>query len=548
MDEEGPKLLTKAGGRDASGCWNFAAHPIALAVVLAVFAFAVCYFRIFIFPGTPLLPGGDEIGFATSGSRIVAGQLPYRDFFDILPPGTDLTYAFLIKWFGLRAWIPGMVMTCLSAATAMLTTLIAGRFMRGFVIALPGAMFTGLILLESLDATHHWFSTIAVLAAVWVLLSGLTFPRIAAAGSLCGVAACFTQTIGAAAVVAFLGYIIWKARRENALGRGWWHRGLLLCGTAAAVFLGANAYFIRAAGISRWWYCLAVFPLRYYSVPAINNWRVIEYDFHWHVGLARWLAFPFVYATIPLVYIVFLAVTHHWWKKDRDGTWDQLLLVELTGLAMFLAIASSPSIKRLSTVSPPAMILLAWLLNRPGKTTSGLKIMVGVLAAAAAIVAPIRTQARWHATLDLPAGRTALRDPAHYVEYRWVLRHTHPGQFFFGMPAMCFPFHMRSPTEIKSFDFSRYTRPEQVIAAVHALEKRHLPLIILPPGYEVHFSKCSRPGRLTPFWDYLLQNYRRTRIFGDGDEVWERKSAAAVVGAYPVAPMKSLQIARPKKS
>src|SRR6516164_4664210 len=36
---------------------------------------------------------GDQLGFLTDGSRIVAGELLYRDFFEMLPPGTPLTYA-----------------------------------------------------------------------------------------------------------------------------------------------------------------------------------------------------------------------------------------------------------------------------------------------------------------------------------------------------------------------------------------------------------------------------------------------------------------------
>ncbi len=52
--------------------------PIAGATVLT---FLVCYFRSFIFPNIPIVLWGDQIGFYDDGSRIVSGQLPYRDFF-----------------------------------------------------------------------------------------------------------------------------------------------------------------------------------------------------------------------------------------------------------------------------------------------------------------------------------------------------------------------------------------------------------------------------------------------------------------------------------
>jgi hypothetical protein len=276
-----------------------------------------------------------------------------------------------------------------------------------------------------------------------VLLEGATVPRIAASGALCGVAACFTQTAGAAVLASFVAYLVWKARREGLpAAREWLRPCLLLCGAAVAVLAVANAYFIRAAGLHQWLFCIIIYPLRYFTAPAVNNWRVVKYDFQWHPGLGRWLAFPFLYSTVPLVYIIFALNVRRRWKKARNQPWDQLLLVALTGLALFLTIAPAPSVKRLSTVSAPAMALLAWLLNQPGRTASGLKTILGGLAAALAVAAPVYTQSRWRAYLDLPAGRTAFLDPVQYDEYRWVRRHTQPGQFFFGMPPMYLPFHL----------------------------------------------------------------------------------------------------------
>ena len=159
----------------------------------------------FVFPNVPLLPGGDALGFVEAGKYIVAGQLPYRDYFQIVPPGTDLAYALLIRLFGLGTWIPPFVMAALAAMTALLITLISMRVMRGLAVALPGLFLVGLLLIGSLDGTHHWFSTITALAALLVLLGGVTPARIAAAGALCGLTACFTQTKGAAVLAGFIG-------------------------------------------------------------------------------------------------------------------------------------------------------------------------------------------------------------------------------------------------------------------------------------------------------------------------------------------------------
>jgi hypothetical protein len=150
---------------------------------------------------------GDQLGVATDASRMLAGQLPYRDYFELLTSGSELVYAWLFKLFGVSLWIPNFVMACLAAATALLMSLCARRLASGLWIALPTVFFIGFALYGSLDAMHHWFSTVVVLAAMLVLFEGSTFWRVAAVGALCGLAASFTQSKGAAAVVAFLVYI-----------------------------------------------------------------------------------------------------------------------------------------------------------------------------------------------------------------------------------------------------------------------------------------------------------------------------------------------------
>jgi hypothetical protein len=495
-----------------------------MAAWLALFTFAVCYFRSFIFPHVPLLPGGDGIGFFVAGSRIVVGQLPYRDFFEIVPVGTDLTYAVLIKWFGFYTWVPGLVMDCLAAAIVIFMTLIAARLMQGFAIVLPGLLLAGFVLLGSLDATHHWFSTLAAMAGLLVLLDGITFPRIAVTGALCGLAACFTQTVGATVLASFLAYLIWKMRRDAAPVRERWRKCLLLAGVAAIVFAAVNGYFIWAAGLRQWLFCIIVYPLRYFTVPAINNWRVVQYDFRWHPRLGRWVSYPFLYATVPLVYFVFSLVLYRRRGKDRNESWGQLLLVALTGFAMFLAIAPSPSLLRLASVSPPAMILLVWLLNQPGKTATRLRTTVAVAAVAVALAVPVHYQTRWRAYLDLPAGRTAFSDPVQWEEYRWVLGHTHAGQYFFGLPPLYLPFHFLNPAAVEGLDSSDYTRPEQVLAALQALEKHPVPLMILRVANkdDLYRSTGSPSDHLDPFRDYLRQHYRLTTMFPNNCQVWER--------------------------
>jgi hypothetical protein len=498
---------------------------IAITILVVCFTFATCYLRLFVFPDVPILLLGDAIGFVNEGARIVARQLPYRDFFEMLPPGTPYTYALLVRMFGLCNWIPLIVMACLAATTALLMTLASGRIMRGYVVALPALLFAGPILFRSADATHHWFSTVLVLAAMLTLFGKITTLRIAAAGVCCGAAACFTQTKGAMAVAGFVTYLIWESWREKSRMPDAWLNCLLLCGAALAVFAAVNLYFVATAGLSRWFYCLVVYPLRYYPAPALNNWRVIKDEFH--EGTASWVSFLFVYCTVPLAYLVLLLVMRRQWRRDRTRPWKQLLLITVTGIAMFLAIAPSPSIKRLSTVSPPAMILLAWLLDKRTRVFAVVKGTLATLAAALAVTAAVHSQTRPKTYLDLPAGRTAFVDSTVIEEYRWVLTHTHPAQFFWGMPPFYVPFHLQNPAATESLDTSEYTRPEDIAAVLRALQQHNVPIIVLPSEKLYPLTIDSPSNHAIAFVAYLHANYRLTRTFANGDELWEK------VGSIP---------------
>jgi hypothetical protein len=510
---------------------QFLTRPVPASILTALFNFLTCYFRSFVSGKVPVVLWGDQIGFFNDGSRIVLGQLPYRDYFKIVPPGTDLTYALLIRIFGVQMWIPNLLMASLAALAALLMTLIASRLMRGAIIVLPGLLLASFVQLASTDATHHWFSTIAILAALLVIMNGITLPRIAAAGVLSGVATCFTQSKGAMAVAAFVVCLAAYANREDEIPtKEGWRKTVLLCGVAAGVFAVVNLYFIQAAGLRTWLYCLIVYPLRYYPSPTINNWRVLIDGFPSHAGFITWVVFFFIYATVPWVYVVFFARTRKPWNKDGAEFRDKLMLVAMTGSAMFLAVASAPSLKRLATVSPPAMIVLVWLLNQPGKAVAGVRVLLSSTALVLAIAIPVHLQIRSPYYLNLPAGRAALFDPALYAEYRWLRGNTYPGEYFFGLPPFYSAFHMLNPAPIVDFHASDYTRPWQVAALIEALDSRQVSMLVLRRTHDFLWATGSPTDHLEPLRVYVSQNYQLTNTFPTGDEVWLRIGVPAAYG------------------
>ena len=68
-------------------------------------ALAFLYLRTFVLPWTPLMPHDDQVWYFQHANRILQGQVPFRDFFVIVMPGTDLLYAAAFKLLGVHLWL-----------------------------------------------------------------------------------------------------------------------------------------------------------------------------------------------------------------------------------------------------------------------------------------------------------------------------------------------------------------------------------------------------------------------------------------------------------
>ncbi len=489
---------------------------------LGAFTFLVCYLRSFLVPNIPFLLWGDALGYATKGARILGGEWPYRDFFDFVTPGTELVYALLFRSVGVALWAPNLLMCVMAAITTAWVTWCARRLVGGDFVILPGLLVTGFVLSGSFDATHHWFSTLFVMAAAAVLFDSISSRRVVAAGVLCGMVASFTQSKGAAVVFALLLYLWWKSREETTAHRHFRRRGLQLCVAAAVVFATVNLPFVAAAGLERWSADVIGFPLRYFGSVSANNWHVIALEFTEKKGVLKWVCLPFLYLAVPLSYVWTFAEV---WKRregDREKPWDQLMLLALVGGAMLIMIVPSPSMRRISCASPPAMILLVWLLSGKGKPWQITARGLAVISLAVALAQVAAVQLHRYAQLDLPAGHVAIPDARNAEVYRWMAMRTHPGEWYFGMPPYTLPLALKNPTPIEAPGPGEYSRPEQIAAVIDGLERTQADMLLLrPPMYIPHFFGY-KADHLQPFHDYLFEHYRRTKIFATGDEVWER--------------------------
>lgn len=465
----------------------------------------------------------DQMLFATNGTRILAGQLPYRDYFQFLTPGTDLVYSFLFRWFGVRLWVADLTMVFLATAAAWLMMLAARRVLHGMALAMPPLFFIGFALARSLDATHHWFSTIFAMAAMLVLMRGLRPRNIAFAGILCGVATSFTQTKGAFITIGFVIYLLWISINRKEPAHFFWRRSSLLVAAAVSTFLALNLRFILLVGWTSWVQSVIVFPMRYY--PSIPNQTGFAFGSQLHgQGILTWISVLFIYGVVIAVYPIFLLIVVRRNRIERKEPWDQLLLLAITGIAMFMAVAPGMTLLRVAPTSLPALVLLTWLLSR----VRGPILLVGqalaMVSLAFAIYSPIHVQRQPWNYLTLPAGRTAIPDQGRYELYRWAAAHTKPGELCFGVPYIYLPLWLHSPAPIDSPGPWSYYRPEQIQASIKALEEHKVRTLILSAYTDDQLMWSYKAESLRPLRTYLDAHYRHVKTFSNAlkNEAWVR--------------------------
>src|ERR1700730_7584142 len=196
------------------------------------------YLSLFVLPNFPILQGDDQVYFWMDAQRMLHGERAYLDFFQYTPPGTDIVFLTLFKLFGARIWVLNAAVLALGVALCWICFTVASQLVERRLAVLATFLYLILIFSKPLNATHHWFSVLWVMCAAAVMLRmPETNPRrVATAGGLLGLASFFTHTHGAAALLAFVVFLIWD---ESHAGRPW--RGVLarplvlVFGFAAAV-------------------------------------------------------------------------------------------------------------------------------------------------------------------------------------------------------------------------------------------------------------------------------------------------------------------------
>ena len=485
---------------------------------LAVTSCAAAYLaaRLFVFPGVPVLLRGDQGFFWMYASRMLRGELPYRDFFQFTPPGADLGYLAAFAVLGSHVWVANLVVLLLGVGHAFVTFRVARDVTTPWAAALASALVVVLVVGQALSGTHHTWSVLAVLAAVAVLGPGITPARLRTAGAFVGVAAFCTQTHGGVTLVAIVAWLL--QRRDPARLR---HVAAFCLGFVIALALGFGYFFARI-GPEPLWSCLVVYVGRSMCEPRLDLGLPEALTARSVAWLAPYLA---VYLLVPL------GLAGPFWRRREDdrGRRDHVRLIQLVGGSLFAEVLFNLSWVRLFAVAAPGIILFAATLERFSKTRRWpFPVAWGVLAALGLMF--LRSTYRQHREVaELPAGLVAT-DAAYGAELAFLARHREASGTMFAASRQSFylPLQLRNPLFLDGAVPGGQTNAELTSRALHELAALSVAQVLWSPTL-VDTPGPSGADAGGAIGLYLHAHYRLVQTFANGDEDWSRVPSAATL-------------------
>jgi len=511
-----------------------------LTTLIMVGAFVYLYLNLFILPATPIhFVSPDATNFLFNAQRMERGQMIYRDFFELTFPGTEVFYFILFKIFGSRAWIPNLTLIVIGLFLTYLMISISRKVISGIAAYLPALLFLVIPFRSQLDATHHWFSTLFVMAAIALLVDQISALRLVGAAALCGVAMWFTQSSGLLAMVGLALFLLWAAVTHQLSWGNFRTAQRYVWSAFAIVVVVLNVYFIIRAGFRTFFYDTFLFIVRFFSSKASNSLHTYMTDipvYHPWYRLPALAVWGSIYLLIPLIYILFFV--RYWDEKEDHPSepWDRLVLIAIMGAMLFLGVASSPTWLRLCTVAAPGVILFVWFLNSPGRTHRIRVTAMWVIVIAIALGEWHGRIFGWRQEVNLPIGQVAVFNRVQYEEIRFLLDHTKPGDYFFGNYELNYLLDLRDPSPISFLTPSAFTRPEQIQQTIEGLEKHPAKYVYWSSNLDMLPAASQGQSHLGPLRTYLENHYQRVKTI-EGDDFarsfWERYNPSAPIPLPP---------------
>lgn len=204
--------------------------------------------------------------FYISGLKILDGQIPYRDFLDLKPPGIYYIYAAAIALFGEHGWSIRLLDLLIQTGTIALLVMMIRRVTRSDRWALLSGMMYALLYFSQLFiymAQVECFANPLCIGIIWLLMQPRTSQRSTVIGLLIGGLFLLKTSFLAVAVVVVVVYLSesersWKERLTWILSTA---VGIIMIGIVFVAYLliagnfgdyGAMQQFVQGYASIQW--------------------------------------------------------------------------------------------------------------------------------------------------------------------------------------------------------------------------------------------------------------------------------------------------------
>jgi hypothetical protein len=357
----------------------------------------------------------DEGLFLHESARILAGERPYRDFFEIVTPGAFYVMALVFRCAGVTLVAARGAMAIVHAATAAFAYLACRAVGVRPGLATIAALAHVTVAHRALPiASPHWFGTLLTVFLLLLLLRGRWPVRpvsAAAPGLVVGLLLDVQHQKGIVMAVG-VGTLMVLASWLDGDDAVPWRRakqlGWFLVGVAAAAG-PLLLWSIATAGVGAVWQALVVFPVFEYRNAPVNrtSWGQYFPQIHW---IYTW---PWLVKYLPAVVILAAARSVVAWRRGAPRARVRVLLtLTVIGAFAVLSVGYAPNYMRLAIVSSPLFVVLADAVERALRRLPASALAGRVIAVALATIFVVRLnenlamrRSRAVESADTPFGR-----------------------------------------------------------------------------------------------------------------------------------------------
>jgi hypothetical protein len=482
---------------------------------------------------------GDEGTLVYGAARVAEGAVPYRDFFEVMGPGSFYCLALFFKLFGETWFVTRAVLLVTGVLLTLITYWLARRL--GPQSNLLPAILLLVFNLPLWPATnHHWDSNLFALLSFAVFLLWVDTSRtwlLFAAGALAGITTAFMQQKGVLLLAAHL-LVLWMLRRDWA---HWRYAAARLLAGYLTIATAVVLYFYAAGALRELIYANIIWPFTNYhnvnSMPYAYGLREWYWD-SWmslllpvsspiaSYGAASIFLLPLLLiAGLPLLVLILAA-------GRRSVAFDRATLPYwVVGTALWLSEIHRMDMTHLIYGSPVLLILCTYLWqSRQEKFwrygTAVLAISVVLFAAFNALVAQA-AQAR------MATRRGMVYTFAQDAALQFLDNKVQSGQEVFVYPYYPMYYFLsatQNPTRysILMYHINTEAQFREVVTALEQKKVRYVlwDTLVDGPNLKQWFPAYKQPAREKLIMEpYLTEHYNMVAI-KNGFRLLERKDEA----------------------